>query len=158
MSGNGPGALSGPPGPPPAPPFKTVLLWFRRDVRVSDNPALIAAVQAATNVVRDPAAQVFIFAHQQAFACSKVILISYRSWNVCARTQRLQPFPVEQLQVYLSRVERDLALQMQDMCSLTASRGSSHTRPSMIGLKIIFWHCSACHGRTAYSCSCSLTC
>jgi len=52
MSSNGPGTLSGPPCPPPAPPFKTVLLWFRRDLRVSDNPALIAAVQAATNVVR----------------------------------------------------------------------------------------------------------
>ncbi|CAL8468600.1 g8140 [Coccomyxa elongata] len=35
----------------PAPPFKTCLLWFRRDLRVSDNPALIAAVQAATTVV-----------------------------------------------------------------------------------------------------------
>lgn len=63
MSGNGAGALSGLPGPAPAPPFKTVLLWFRRDVRVSDNPALIAAVQAATNVVRDPDAQVFSCLH-----------------------------------------------------------------------------------------------
>ena len=56
MSGNV-GALSGPQRSPPAPPFKTVILWFRRDLRVSDNPALIAAVQAATNVVRELAAQ-----------------------------------------------------------------------------------------------------
>ena len=35
--------------------FNTVILWFRRDLRVSDNPALIAAVQAATTVVRDAA-------------------------------------------------------------------------------------------------------
>lgn len=45
------GAQSGPQCQPSAPPFKTVILWFRRDLRVSDNPALIAAVQAATNVV-----------------------------------------------------------------------------------------------------------
>ena len=51
MSGNGAGALSGPSCPPSAPPFQTVVLWFRRDLRVSDNPALIAAVQAAANVV-----------------------------------------------------------------------------------------------------------
>jgi deoxyribodipyrimidine photolyase len=37
-----------------SPPFHTVLLWFRRDLRVSDNPALVAAVQAATTVVSDP--------------------------------------------------------------------------------------------------------
>ena len=52
MSGNV-GTFSGPQCPAPAPPFKTVILWFRRDLRVSDNPALIAAVQAATNVVRE---------------------------------------------------------------------------------------------------------
>ncbi|CAK0781020.1 hypothetical protein CVIRNUC_005258 [Coccomyxa viridis] len=51
MSGNGAGALSGPSCPPSAPPFQTVVLWFRRDLRVSDNPALIAAVQAAANVI-----------------------------------------------------------------------------------------------------------
>ena len=124
MSGNGAGALSGLPGPPPAPPFKTVLLWFRRDVRVSDNPALIAAVQAATNVVRDPAAQVFVFAHHHEFACLKAINISYRNWNAFARTQRLQPFSVERLQGYLSLVQRGLALQVHDMCSLTARPGS----------------------------------
>lgn len=30
----------------------TVLVWFRRDLRVADNPALCAAVQAAKVVVR----------------------------------------------------------------------------------------------------------
>ena len=34
-----------------SPPFRTVLVWFRRDLRLDDNPALIAAVQAATTVV-----------------------------------------------------------------------------------------------------------
>lgn len=58
MSGNV-GALSGPQCSLPAPPFKTVILWFRRDLRVSDNPALIAAVQAATNVVCNLAALYF---------------------------------------------------------------------------------------------------
>ena len=30
----------------------TVIVWFRRDLRVADNPALCAAVQAAKEVVR----------------------------------------------------------------------------------------------------------
>ena len=62
MSGNV-GALSGPQCPSSAPPFKTVILWFRRDLRVSDNPALIAAVQAATNVVSEIAALTFGLLH-----------------------------------------------------------------------------------------------
>ena len=33
----------------------TVLVWFRRDLRVADNPALTAALQAAKTVVRSPA-------------------------------------------------------------------------------------------------------
>lgn len=53
MSGNGDAACAAPQRGA-APPFRTVLLWFRRDLRVSDNPALIAAVQAATSVVRAP--------------------------------------------------------------------------------------------------------
>lgn len=30
----------------------TVIVWFRRDLRLSDNPALAAAVQSSINVVR----------------------------------------------------------------------------------------------------------
>lgn len=30
----------------------TVLLWFRRDLRIADNPALIAALQTGATVVR----------------------------------------------------------------------------------------------------------
>jgi len=32
----------------------TVLLWLRRDLRVADNPALLAALQTAAVVVRRP--------------------------------------------------------------------------------------------------------
>lgn len=31
--------------------FDTVLLWFRRDLRIADNPALVAALQRSLNVV-----------------------------------------------------------------------------------------------------------
>lgn len=31
--------------------FKTAVVWFRRDLRVDDNPALVAALAAAPNVV-----------------------------------------------------------------------------------------------------------
>lgn len=39
---------------PAAPPLlvSTALLWLRRDLRVSDNPALVASLQGAVNVVR----------------------------------------------------------------------------------------------------------
>lgn len=39
---------------PAAPPLlvPTALLWLRRDLRVSDNPALVASLQGAVNVVR----------------------------------------------------------------------------------------------------------
>ena len=42
-------SLSG--GVPQRPPG-VVLLWFRRDLRVADNPALIAALQTGAVVVR----------------------------------------------------------------------------------------------------------
>ncbi len=42
-------------GPPPAAPqpplVPTALLWLRRDLRVSDNPALVASLQGAVKVV-----------------------------------------------------------------------------------------------------------
>ena len=44
-------------GPSPAKEYETVVVWFRRDLRVDDNPALLAALQAATNVVSRPGAQ-----------------------------------------------------------------------------------------------------
>ena len=61
MGASGPaaaGAASAPnaAGPPPSPPTpglvgKTVLVWFRRDLRVADNPALLAAAAAGAHVV-----------------------------------------------------------------------------------------------------------
>lgn len=35
----------------PAKEFETAVVWFRRDLRVDDNPALLSALQSATNVV-----------------------------------------------------------------------------------------------------------
>ena len=32
--------------------FDKVIVWFRRDLRVDDNPALCAAIHSAKNVVR----------------------------------------------------------------------------------------------------------
>ena len=41
------------PAPPPAGnKVPTALLWLRRDLRVADNPALVAALQGALQVVR----------------------------------------------------------------------------------------------------------
>jgi deoxyribodipyrimidine photolyase len=34
---------------------QTVLMLFRKDLRLDDNPALLAALQAAKRVVREPA-------------------------------------------------------------------------------------------------------
>lgn len=34
--------------------FQTAIVWFRRDLRVDDNPALVAALNAAVNVVSQP--------------------------------------------------------------------------------------------------------
>jgi deoxyribodipyrimidine photolyase len=35
---------------------QTALVWFRRDLRVDDNPALVAALQSASSVVSSIAA------------------------------------------------------------------------------------------------------
>lgn len=48
----------------------TVLLWFRRDLRVADNPALCAAVQAARYVVRN--CSVFLLMMTSNRSCSLV--------------------------------------------------------------------------------------
>ncbi|PNH07791.1 Cryptochrome-1 [Tetrabaena socialis] len=42
------------------PEFGTVIVWFRRDLRVDDNPALVAALNAAENVI-----PVFIWAPEE---------------------------------------------------------------------------------------------
>jgi hypothetical protein len=58
-------SISAPDAPPAAAPHSlpqqapphvpgTVLLWLRRDLRVADNPALLAALQTAAVVVRRP--------------------------------------------------------------------------------------------------------
>lgn len=39
------------PAPPPMNKVPTALLWLRRDLRVADNPALVAALQGALHVV-----------------------------------------------------------------------------------------------------------
>lgn len=40
------------PGPFPPAKLPRVLVWFRRDLRLDDNPALTAALEAAEEVVR----------------------------------------------------------------------------------------------------------
>lgn len=37
--------------------LRRVLVWFRRDLRVADNPALVAALQMAEEVVRGQGAR-----------------------------------------------------------------------------------------------------
>lgn len=42
-------------GPVPVPQaLDTIIVWFRRDLRLEDNPALVAALQTALNVVGSP--------------------------------------------------------------------------------------------------------
>jgi hypothetical protein len=40
-----------PPGLMPAPKLHRIIVWFRRDLRVEDNPALATAMQLAEEVV-----------------------------------------------------------------------------------------------------------
>lgn len=57
---------------------ETALVWFRRDLRTYDNPALVAALQAAKNVI-----PVFIWAPEEEGQFQPGALRSKRGCSLC---------------------------------------------------------------------------